>query len=107
MDIKAKIEEIVEKVKTDKTFADKFQKDPIKTVEDLARLLHVTPQHTVKTLCYMANMGDEEKFFVFRGRDPLFPICKFGKLWYTVIENPGRIRLDIEKERRNEPCMTY
>ena len=35
-----------------------------KTVEDLARLLHVTPQHTVKTLCYMANMGDEEKFFV-------------------------------------------
>lgn len=35
MDIKAKIEEIVEKVKNDKTVAAKFQKDPIKTVEGL------------------------------------------------------------------------
>lgn len=35
MDIKAKIEEIVEKVKSDKTVAAKFQKDPIKTVEGL------------------------------------------------------------------------
>ena len=35
MDIKAKIEEIVEKVKTDKDFAAKFQKDPIKALEEL------------------------------------------------------------------------
>lgn len=36
MDIKAKIEEIVEKVKNDKNIAEKFKKDPIKTVEELA-----------------------------------------------------------------------
>ncbi len=35
MDIKAKIEEIVEKVKTDKDFAAKFQKEPIKALEEL------------------------------------------------------------------------
>ena len=34
MDIKAKIEEIVEKVKNDKNIAEKFKKDPIKTVEE-------------------------------------------------------------------------
>lgn len=33
MDIKAKIEEIVEKVKSDKDFANKFQSEPIKAVE--------------------------------------------------------------------------
>ncbi len=36
MDIKAKIEEIVEKVKSDKDIAEKFKKEPIKTVEELA-----------------------------------------------------------------------
>ena len=36
MDIKAKIEEIVEKVKNDKDIAEKFMKDPVKTVEDIA-----------------------------------------------------------------------
>ena len=36
MDIKAKVEEIVDKVKNDKGIASKFQKDPVKTVEDLA-----------------------------------------------------------------------
>ena len=33
MDIKAKIEEIVEKIKNDKNFAADFQKDPVKAVE--------------------------------------------------------------------------
>lgn len=33
MDIKAKIEEIVNKVKSDKDFASKFKSDPIKAVE--------------------------------------------------------------------------
>ena len=33
MDIKAKIEEIVNKVKNDKDFASKFQADPVKAVE--------------------------------------------------------------------------
>lgn len=33
MDIKAKIDEIVEKVKSDKDFASKFQSEPIKAVE--------------------------------------------------------------------------
>ena len=35
MDIKAKIEEIVNKVKNDKNFAEKFQKEPVKAVEDV------------------------------------------------------------------------
>ncbi|MHB1152188.1 MAG: hypothetical protein ACYCWE_15775 [Eubacteriales bacterium] len=35
MDIKAKIEELVEKVKSDKDFAAKFTKDPIKAVESV------------------------------------------------------------------------
>ncbi len=33
MDIKAKIEELVDKVKNDKDFAAKFKADPIKAVE--------------------------------------------------------------------------
>lgn len=33
MDIKAKIEEIVNKVKNDKDFASKFTSDPVKAVE--------------------------------------------------------------------------
>lgn len=35
MDIKAKIEEIVNKIKSDKTFAAKFKSDPIKAVESV------------------------------------------------------------------------
>ena len=35
MDIKAKIDEVVNKVKSDKNFADKFQKEPVKAVEDV------------------------------------------------------------------------
>ncbi len=35
MDIKAKIDEIVEKIKNDKKIGEKFQKDPISTVEEL------------------------------------------------------------------------
>ncbi len=36
MDIKAKIEEIVGKIKNDKSLGDDFKKDPEKTVEKLA-----------------------------------------------------------------------
>ncbi|MGB4660887.1 MAG: hypothetical protein WBI07_17080 [Mobilitalea sp.] len=35
MDIKAKIEEIVEKIKSDKDFASKFSKEPVKTIESI------------------------------------------------------------------------
>lgn len=35
MDIKAKIDEVVNKVKNDKDFAEKFQKEPIKAVEEV------------------------------------------------------------------------
>ena len=35
MDIKAKIEEIVEKIKNDKQIMEKFQKDPVAVIEDL------------------------------------------------------------------------
>jgi len=33
MDIKAKIEELVNKIKSDKSFADEFKTDPVKAVE--------------------------------------------------------------------------
>ena len=36
MDIKAKIDEIVKKVKNDPTLMASFQKDPVKTVEKVA-----------------------------------------------------------------------
>lgn len=35
MDIKAKIDEIVNKVKSDDDFADKFKNEPVKAVEDV------------------------------------------------------------------------
>ncbi len=35
MDIKAKIEELVSKVKNDKDFAEKFKKEPVKAVESI------------------------------------------------------------------------
>lgn len=35
MDIKAKIEELVKKIKSEKNLLAKFQKDPISTVEEL------------------------------------------------------------------------
>lgn len=35
MDIKAKIEEIVNKVKSDKNFAEKFKNEPVKAVEEI------------------------------------------------------------------------
>lgn len=35
MDVKAKIEEVVNKVKSDKSFADKFKNDPVKAVEEV------------------------------------------------------------------------
>ncbi len=35
LNIKEKIDEIVDKVKNDKDIADKFQKDPVSTVEEL------------------------------------------------------------------------
>ena len=36
MDIKAKIEEVVDKVKNDKDIQESFMKEPVKTVEKLA-----------------------------------------------------------------------
>lgn len=35
MDIKAKIDEVVNKVKSDKNFAEKFKSEPIKAVEEV------------------------------------------------------------------------
>jgi hypothetical protein len=35
MDLKAKIEELVDKVKSDKGFASKFSSDPVKAVESV------------------------------------------------------------------------
>ena len=35
MDIKAKIEELVNQIKSDKSFADEFKTDPVKAVENV------------------------------------------------------------------------
>lgn len=35
MDVKAKIDEVVNKIKSDKGFADKFKSNPAKAVEDV------------------------------------------------------------------------
>ena len=35
MDIKEKIEEIIEKVKSDKDFSSKFSRDPVKAIESV------------------------------------------------------------------------
>lgn len=35
MDIKAKVDEVVNKVKSDPAFADKFKSQPVKAVEDV------------------------------------------------------------------------
>lgn len=35
MDIKAKIDEVVNKVKSDSSFADKFKSEPVKAVEEV------------------------------------------------------------------------
>lgn len=48
MDIKAKIDEVVNKVKNDKGFAEKFQKEPIKAVEEVLGV--DLPDDTVKNI---------------------------------------------------------
>lgn len=35
MDIKEKVEEVVNKIKSDKNIKENFKKDPVKTVEDI------------------------------------------------------------------------
>ena len=35
MDIKAKAEDLINKIKTDKDIKEKFEKDPVKVIEDL------------------------------------------------------------------------
>ena len=48
MDIKKKIEEIVQKVKSDKNFATKFTNDPIKAVESVIGI--DLPEEQIKAL---------------------------------------------------------
>lgn len=48
IDIKGKIEEIVEKVKSDEDFAAKFKSDPIKAVESLVGV--DLPDEKIQTL---------------------------------------------------------
>ena len=53
MDIKAKVEEIVEKIKADENFAQNFKKDPIPTVE---KLLGVNlPEDQIEALVKMVK----------------------------------------------------
>lgn len=47
-EIKERIDEIVEKVKSDKTIANKFQEDPISTVEELIGI--DLPNEQIETL---------------------------------------------------------
>lgn len=48
MDLKAKIEDIVKKIKSDEDFANKFSKDPVKAVEDVLGV--DLPEEKVQTL---------------------------------------------------------
>lgn len=48
MDIKAKIEEVVNKVKSDSSFAEKFKSEPVKAVEDVLGV--DLPDDTVKNI---------------------------------------------------------
>ena len=64
MDIKAKIEEVVNKVKSDDKFADKFKKEPVKAVEDVVGV--DLPDDTiekvidgVKAKINLDNIGDK------------------------------------------------
>jgi len=63
MDIKAKVEEIVEKIKSDKTLAAKFQRDPISTIEGLIGIDLPNDQiedlvTLIKTKVDLDNLGD-------------------------------------------------
>ena len=67
MDIKAKIEEIVEKIKADENFAEDFKKDPVKSVESVTGV--DLPDDMV--LCFYCNQSTlisqakKERPFVF------------------------------------------
>lgn len=64
MDIKAKIEEVVEKVKNDKDIQANFMKEPVKTVEKLAGVDLPEDQiekivDAVKAKVSLDNIGDK------------------------------------------------
>lgn len=53
MDIKAKVEEVVEKIKADENFAQNFKKEPIPTIE---KLLGVNlPEDQIEALVKMVK----------------------------------------------------
>jgi len=53
MDIKAKAQELIEKIKNDKNFASDFRKDPVKAVE---RILDVNlPEDQINSLITMVK----------------------------------------------------
>ena len=63
MDIKAKIDEIVDKIKSDKKLGEKFQKNPIKVIEDLIGIDLPDDQlkgivDAVKAKINLDNIGD-------------------------------------------------
>lgn len=64
MDIKAKIDEVVNKVKNDKNFAEKFQSEPVKAVEDIIGVDLPDDQvkgiiDGVKAKINLGNVGDK------------------------------------------------
>ena len=63
MDIKEKIEELVEKIQSDKTILEKFRKDPVATVEGLVGIDLPKDQleklaEAVKAMIGMDKLGD-------------------------------------------------
>ena len=63
MDIKAKVDQIVDKIKNDPSLADKFQSDPVGAVESLAGIDLPNDQiekivEAVKAKVTLDNVGD-------------------------------------------------
>ena len=92
MDIKAKIEEIVEKVKTDKDFAAKFQKDPIKALEELdneiSNGINIIKSHTGYKPIYFAypygsaKENGEREYQYIKKSDIKMAFISYGDLVY-------------------------
>lgn len=73
MDIKSKIEEIVQKVKNDKDFASKFTQDPVKAIESIIGI--DLPDDQINTLI----AGVKSKLSVDKAGDSLGKIKKLFK----------------------------
>ena len=79
MDIRAKVDEIVEKVKDNKDFGAKFKEDPVKAVEELTG----------------ADLPDEQIKGIVEGLKTKFVLDKDGNGKVDILENIGEKAGDL------------